>query len=75
MRLAATHSSDQNTASEIVIDLKLTHQQLADMTGTVRETVTKIISEWQNQGVIQVDKKRIRICDIPRMEQLNQGVQ
>ncbi|WP_438351091.1 Crp/Fnr family transcriptional regulator [Paenibacillus sp. FA6] len=58
----------------IWIDLKLTHQQIADMTGTVRETVTKIMLELQNQNTIKIDKKKIFIYDIAKFEQLTGGI-
>lgn len=60
--------------NEILIDLKLTHQQIADMTGTVRETVTKIMLELQNQNLIEIDKKKIMICDIEKFKQIVGGV-
>lgn len=52
----------------ILIDLKLTHQQISDMTGTVRETVTKVMLELQNQEMIKVDKKKILICNSAKLE-------
>ena len=33
------------TPEGILIDVKLTHQQLANMVGTVRESVTKVLQE------------------------------
>ncbi|GIP33349.1 Crp/Fnr family transcriptional regulator [Paenibacillus sp. J2TS4] len=68
LRLTEKHGVRQK--SGIIIDLKLTHQQIADMTGTVRETVTKIMLELQNQQMIRVDKKKISICDVAKLERL-----
>lgn len=67
LRLAESHGVGHQDG--IFIDLKLTHQQIADMTGTVRETVTKMLLELQNQGLIRVDKKKILICDIAKLEE------
>ncbi len=36
-----------------VIDLRLTHQDMADMLGTTRVTVTRILKQYENQGLIQ----------------------
>ncbi len=47
----------------ILIDLQLTHQQLADMTSTVRETVTKVLLDLQIQKLIEIHKKKITILD------------
>lgn len=53
----------------IVIDFKVTHQGLADMSGTVRETVTKALLELQKEQIINVDKKKIIIKDIELLKQ------
>jgi len=35
------------------IDLKLTHQDLAEMLGTTRVTVTRLLKQFEDQGMIQ----------------------
>lgn len=52
----------------LLIDLKLTHQQLANMVGTVRESVTKVLQELQDQGAISIANKRIIIHDIKKLK-------
>lgn len=42
-----------------LIDIKLTHQLLANMVGTVRESVTKALLELQLEEVIHIEKKMI----------------
>lgn len=56
--------------SGALIDIKLTHQQIADISGTVRETVTKVMLDLQGQGIIQIDKKKIFIHDLEKFKQL-----
>lgn len=48
----------------LLIDIKLTHQQLANMVGTVRESVTKVLQEMQEEGSLSIDKKMITIRDL-----------
>lgn len=48
----------------LLIDLKLTHQQLANLVGTVRESVTKVLQELQDSNIISIENKRIIIHDI-----------
>ncbi|TBL71248.1 Crp/Fnr family transcriptional regulator [Paenibacillus thalictri] len=55
-----------------MIDVKLTHQQLANLIGTVRESVTKVLQELQEDKVITIDKKFIMVKD---MEGLKSRVQ
>lgn len=42
-----------------LIDLKLTHQDLADILGTTRVTVTRILGQFEEQGVIARSLRRI----------------
>ncbi|MDF2814110.1 MAG: Crp/Fnr family transcriptional regulator [Paenibacillus sp.] len=50
------------------IAVKLTHQELANMVGTVRESVTKVLQELQEEGTISVDHKMITIIDMPKLK-------
>jgi CRP/FNR family cyclic AMP-dependent transcriptional regulator len=46
-------------ARGIIIDLKITHQELAEMVGTSRETVTRTLARLQAQSIILVEHRRI----------------
>ncbi|WP_166241420.1 Crp/Fnr family transcriptional regulator [Paenibacillus turpanensis] len=48
-------------ADGVLIEMKLTHQHIANMAGTVRESVTKILQELQLEQVIDVQSKMILI--------------
>ena len=42
-----------------IIDLKITHQELAEMVGTSRETVTRTLAHLRKQGILQIDQRRM----------------
>ncbi len=46
-----------------LIDVRLTHQDLANMIASTREAVSKVMSEFQRDGVIQTQNRRIVIVD------------
>jgi CRP/FNR family transcriptional regulator len=46
-----------------IIDLKITHQELAEMVGTSRETVTRVLTKLREQGIIEIDQRRITLLD------------
>lgn len=46
---------------KVLITVKLTHQEIANMVGTVRESVTKVLQELQDDRVISIRNKQIRI--------------
>ncbi|HEY3078723.1 MAG TPA: Crp/Fnr family transcriptional regulator [Chloroflexota bacterium] len=39
----------------------VTHQELGDMVGAYRETVTKILDEFQQEGLVELGRRRIRV--------------
>jgi len=55
--LGLRHNSEKSTHG-IVLKVKLTHQNIADMTGLTRETVTRILKKWQTSGKITILEKR-----------------
>ncbi len=40
-----------------------THQQLAEMIGTYRETVTKVLNDFRRRGLIRTERGRIIVLD------------
>jgi len=42
----------------ILLKLRLTHQNIADMTGLTRETVTRVIDKWKKKGLLSIDENR-----------------
>lgn len=47
----------------IVVDLNLDRQQFADHAGTTRETATRILNEFQKNGCIAINKRKITILN------------
>jgi CRP/FNR family transcriptional regulator, polysaccharide utilization system transcription regulator len=45
------------------INIKLTRSELAAITGMVHETVVRILAEWEKEGVLELNKKLIKIID------------
>lgn len=47
----------------LVIDQKLTHQDLASMVGASREMVSRILKDLANNGYIHVERRRITLSE------------
>jgi CRP/FNR family transcriptional regulator, nitrogen oxide reductase regulator len=43
----------------ILIDLTLSRQDIAEMTGTTIFTVSRILSGWEAQGIIESGRERV----------------
>jgi CRP/FNR family cyclic AMP-dependent transcriptional regulator len=50
--------------NEYVIPMKITHQQIAEMVGAVRETVSKVLQELQDEGLILIQDKMIHLQNL-----------
>ena len=50
-------------ARGILINLKITHQELAELVGTSRETVTRTLARLQKKGVLSVENRRMILKD------------
>ena len=53
--------SGEKTPEGVLINVKLTHQEIADMAGLTRETVTRELNKLRKKGEIVVLKKLIRL--------------
>ncbi|MGB3683517.1 MAG: Crp/Fnr family transcriptional regulator [Rubrobacteraceae bacterium] len=49
--------------SGVMLDVRLTHQDLANMIASTREAVSKVMSEFQRDGYIEVKNRKIVILD------------
>lgn len=49
------------------IRIRLTREELASITGMVHETVVRILHDWEDEGLIALDKKMIRINDLQQL--------
>ena len=61
MNLGERFGEDDNP--EVLIGVRLTHQDLANMIASTREAVSKVMSEFQRDGVIETRNRRIVILD------------
>jgi CRP/FNR family transcriptional regulator, cyclic AMP receptor protein len=59
----------KKTKDGIILDLELTRQEIASMIGTSRETVARILSRFQKDGILLLDKQRIIILDEEKLSE------
>jgi CRP-like cAMP-binding protein len=59
LRLAS--QTGRKTEEGVLLDLPLTRQDLAEMTGTTLFTVSRTLSQWESQGLVYARRERIII--------------
>jgi CRP/FNR family transcriptional regulator, global nitrogen regulator len=47
----------------ITIDLKLSHQAIAEAIGSTRVTITRLLGDLRTAGLLEIDRKRITVFD------------
>lgn len=57
----------QPNKREVYIDIHLTHQEIADMIGVCRQTVSSIMAEFKKNGLISSNREGIVIHNLPRL--------
>lgn len=62
---ALARMADRDGAS-----IRLTHEQLADLVGTTRETVTKVLGDLADRGLVQLRRGRIVVIGRSGLDQL-----
>lgn len=55
---------------DIRIENKLTHEEIANMIGATRTTVTKVLGEWKRRGIIKVSHSRILVHDLEALSEM-----
>ncbi|GAP10826.1 transcriptional regulator, Crp/Fnr family [Bellilinea caldifistulae] len=61
MILRLAHQTGVKTPRGVEVNLPLSRQDLAEMVGTTLYTVSRTLSQWESQGLIQAGRERILI--------------
>ena len=68
LKLARKVGSQKNVG--LLIDLPLSRSDLAAMTGTTSETASRIMSQFQKQGIIKTGRQWVSITEPDKLEKL-----
>jgi DNA-binding transcriptional regulator YhcF (GntR family) len=49
------------------------HRQLAEMINAYRETVTKVINQFRDARLLEIDRSSITLVNVRRLEELAQS--
>jgi CRP/FNR family transcriptional regulator len=47
----------------ITIDLRLSHQAIAEAIGSTRVTITRLLGDLRSSGLVKIDRKKITVLD------------
>jgi CRP-like cAMP-binding protein len=69
--LLASKFGNRDAEGRVTIDLRLTHQDLAAMVASTRESVTKVLNDMRNRGVLEIESGRIILKDHAALARLS----
>jgi CRP/FNR family cyclic AMP-dependent transcriptional regulator len=61
LRLAAEYGIDDSRGT--LVALKITHQEMANLIGSTRETVSLTLSQFKRKGLIQTEGRKVILAD------------
>ena len=69
LRLAEHHGEPAGGAGgkAVALRLRLSRQDLAQITGTTLYTVSRVLSEWRQQGLLELGRERVVLTDPERL--------
>lgn len=53
----------RRAGDKVTIDMAITHQEMADMIGTTRQSVTMVLSELKRDGLLRCHKRRMEFAE------------
>jgi CRP-like cAMP-binding protein len=59
--LRLVHNAGRKVDGGVLIDLPLSREDVAQMTGTTLYTVSRILSHWESEGVLEAGRQRVVI--------------
>lgn len=65
--LELTEQYGKSVDNGVLLDIKLSHQELASIIGVTRETVTTLLGEMQLEGLLQISRQKVVICNLRRL--------
>jgi CRP/FNR family cyclic AMP-dependent transcriptional regulator len=66
-------SEGEKQEGEVRATVTLTHEEIAQMIGSSRETVTRLFSDFKRKGLLQVKGSTVVICDLATLRKLAEG--
>ena len=73
LRLAA-QIGKRSSGEEMMLELPLSRQDLAEASGTTIFTVSRVLAEWERRGVVEAGRERVVIRNPHGLVQISEGL-
>lgn len=66
----ASDSGERNPEGKLVFSSRMTRQEMANLTGTSRETFTRVLMDYQDRGLVAIDRNQFILHNEPKLKEL-----
>jgi CRP-like cAMP-binding protein len=66
--------SGRKVEEGVLVDFPITRQEIADVSGTTLHSVSRVLSAWENAGLVVVGRRKVIVCDIERLAHIAENV-
>jgi CRP-like cAMP-binding protein len=67
------HQTGRKTAEGVRIDFPISRQDIAEMTGTALHTISRLLSAWEQKGLVKSGRQQVIIVALHRLMVLAEG--
>lgn len=60
----------QTTPTGVAFETRMTRQEMANLTGTSRETFTRVLMEYQDRGLVEIDRNQFVLKNETKLREL-----
>ena len=72
--LSASIEDDNSVPGQRLIDVRLSQYELGTLVNASRESVNKQLRDWEEQGIVNVDKGKITLLKPTQLQQIAEGL-
>lgn len=71
--LRLVKQTGKKTDEGILIDFPISRQDIAEMTGTTLHTVSRLLTSWEERGLVRSGRQRVTVVEPHRLMLLAEG--
>jgi CRP-like cAMP-binding protein len=68
--LRLVNQSGRKVEEGVLVDFPVTRQEIAEASGTTMHSVSRVLSAWENAGLVVVGRKKVIVCDLERLSRI-----
>ena len=68
--LRLVSQSGRKVQEGVLVDFPVTRQEIAEVSGTTLHSVSRVLSAWENAGLVVLGRRKVIVCDLERLSRI-----